>query len=70
MVQAALSLVSAVRRGITDTESLRNMQHQSFGFDMANRYIMHIDPEMAGFTPERLPAFFRQLRDNLAAIPG
>jgi putative ABC transport system permease protein len=52
------------------TQSLRNMQHQSFGFDTANRYILHIDPEMAGFTPERLPAFFRQLHDNLAAIPG
>jgi predicted permease len=69
VVQAALSLVLLCAAGLL-TESLRNMQHQSFGFDMANRYIMHIDPEMAGFTPERLPAFFRQLRDNLAAIPG
>jgi predicted permease len=69
VAQAALSLVLLCAAGLL-TQSLRNMQHQSFGFDIANRYILHIDPEMAGFTPERLPAFFRQLHDNLAAIPG
>ncbi len=69
VAQAALSLVLLCAAGLL-TQSLRNMQHQSFGFDIANRYILHIDPEMAGFTPERLLAFFRQLHDNLAAIPG
>ncbi|MGH9545156.1 MAG: ABC transporter permease [Terriglobales bacterium] len=69
VVQAALSLVLLCAAGLL-TQSLRNMQHQSFGFDLANRYILHMDPEMAGITRERLPAFFRQLHDNLAAIPG
>jgi predicted permease len=69
VTQAALSLVLLCAAGLL-TQSLRNMQQQNFGFDITNRYILHIDPEMAGFTPERLPAFFRQLHDNLAAIPG
>jgi hypothetical protein len=69
VVQAALSLVLLCAAGLL-ARSLRNMQHQSFGFEVANRYILHIDPSMAGYMPERLPAFYRQLHDNLAAIPG
>ena len=46
------------------------MQGQNFGFEVANRYILHLDPSMAGYKQERLPALYRQLRDNLAAIPG
>ncbi len=69
VAQAALSLVLLCAAGLL-TRSLSNMQHQSFGFEVANRYILHMDPSMAGYTPERLPAFYRQLHDNLAAIPG
>ncbi len=69
VVQASLSLVLLCAAGLL-TQSLRNMQRQDFGFDIANRYIMHLDPKMAGITVERLPAFFRQLHDNLVAIPG
>jgi len=46
------------------------MQHQHFGFETANRYIMHVDPQMAGYKPAQLIAFYRQLHDALAAIPG
>ena len=69
VAQAALSLVLLCAAGLL-TESLRNMHHQDFGFDVANRYILHFDPQMAGFTVQQLPAFYRQLHDNLAAIHG
>jgi len=46
------------------------MQHQHFGFETANRYVLHIDPQMAGYKPAQLTAFYRQLHDALAAIPG
>jgi putative ABC transport system permease protein len=69
VTQAALSLVLLCAAGLL-TQSLRNMQHQYFGFETANRYILHIDPHMAGYTPERLPALYRQLHDSLTAIPG
>jgi predicted permease len=69
VAQAALSLVLLCATGLL-TQSLRNLQHQSFGSEVANRYILHIDPSMAGYTAERLPAFYRRLHDNLAAIPG
>lgn len=67
--QAALSLVLLCAAGLL-TQSLRNMERQNFGFDVANRYVLHIVPQMAGYKAEQLPAFYRQLHDNLAAIPG
>lgn len=69
VIQAAVSLVLLCAAGLL-TQSLRNMQHQKFGFDTANRYILHIDPQMAGYKPEQIDAFYRQLHDMLAAIPG
>jgi predicted permease len=69
VAQAALSLVLLCAAGLL-TQSLRNMQHQNFGFQTANRYILHCDPEMAGFKVDQLPAFYRQLHDDLTAIPG
>jgi putative ABC transport system permease protein len=69
VVQAALSLVLLCAAGLL-ARSLSNMQHQDFGFVTANRAILHIDPLMAGYNPNQLEALYRQLRDNLAAIPG
>ncbi len=69
VAQAALSLVLLCAAGLL-TQSLRNMQHQNFGFETANRYVLHIDPQMAGYKPAQLNAFYRQLRDTLEAIPG
>jgi predicted permease len=69
VAQAALSLVLLCAAGLL-TESLRKMHSQNFGFDVTNRYIVHFDPMMAGIKVEQLPAFYQQLHDNLAAIPG
>lgn len=69
IAQAALSLILLCAAGLL-VRSLNNMRHQNFGFDMANRYILHIDPQMAGYKPAQLEAFYRQLRDNLSAAPG
>lgn len=69
VIQTALSLVLLCAAGLL-TESLRNQQHQNFGFEVGNRYVLHFDPEMAGYKVEQLPVFYRQLHENLAAIPG
>ena len=69
ITQAALSLTLLCAAGLL-IRSLINMRHQDFGFDTTNRYIVHIDPEMAAYKPEQLEALYRQLHDNLSAIPG
>jgi putative ABC transport system permease protein len=69
VLQAALSLVLLCAAGLL-TRSLSNMQHQDFGFVTTNRYIAHVDPQMAGYKPGQLEALYHQLRDNVRAIPG
>ncbi len=69
VAQAALSLVLLCAAGLL-IQSLRNMKRQDFGFETANRYILHIDPQMAGYKPAQLTAFYRQLHFTLTAIAG
>ncbi len=69
VAQAALSLVLLSVAGLL-AQSLHNMQGQRFGFETPNRYILHIDPQMAGYKPAQMQSLFRQLHDSLAAIPG
>ena len=37
---------------------------------IANEIDQHIDPRMAGYTPEKLAPLYRQLHDSVSAIPG
>ena len=69
VMQAAVSLALLCAAGLL-IRSLTNLQHQHFGFETRNRYILRIDPSMAGYKPEQADVFFRQLHDSLAAIPG
>jgi predicted permease len=67
--QAAFSLVLLVGAGLL-TKSLNNMEHQDFGLQTANRYVLHLDPLGAGYRPERLAALHQALEVQFAAIPG
>jgi predicted permease len=67
--QAALSLVMLMSAGLL-TKSLRNMEHQNFGIQTADRYVVHLDPAGAGYTPEKLPALYQALEERFAAVPG
>lgn len=69
VTQAAVSVVLLCSAGLL-VLSLNNLQHQDFGFQTAHRYIVHIDPQTAGYQPDQLHAFYQQLHDTLAAIPG
>jgi predicted permease len=69
VAQVALSLSLLAAAGLL-IRSLDNMRHQNFGFDTTNRYILSINPQMAGYKPAQLPALYRQIQDNLTKIPG
>ncbi len=69
VMQAAVSLALLCAAGLL-IRSLTNLQNQHFGFETQNRYVVHIDPQMAGYKPEQAEVFFRQVHDTLAAIPG
>jgi macrolide transport system ATP-binding/permease protein len=67
--QAALSIV-LLAGAILMTRSLGNLEHQNFGIQTANRYVVHFDPSGAGYTIPRLPALYRQIEDRFSSLPG
>jgi predicted permease len=69
VIQAALSLVLLVGAGLL-TKSLQNIEHQDFGLQTANRYVLHLNPAGAGYTEEKLPALYQQLEEQFGALPG
>jgi predicted permease len=69
VLQAAVSLALLCAAALL-VRSLTNLQHQHFGFETQNRYILRVDPQMAGYQASQADIFFRQLHDMLGAIPG
>jgi macrolide transport system ATP-binding/permease protein len=67
--QAALSLV-LLAGAILMSESLAHLEHQNFGVETANRYVMHFDPQGAGYTVDRLPALYRQIEERFSSLPS
>jgi predicted permease len=69
VIQAALSLV-LLAGAILMSKSLANLEHQNFGVATANRYVLQLDPEGAGYTVERLPALYKEMEERFSALPG
>jgi predicted permease len=69
VLQAALSLAMLVSAGLL-TKSLRNMEHQDFGVQTSNRYVVHLDPAGAGYLPPKLPALYRTMEERFGSLPG
>ncbi|HEX8880532.1 MAG TPA: ABC transporter permease, partial [Candidatus Acidoferrum sp.] len=67
--QAALSLVLLSAAAMLG-ESLRNREHQNFGFDIRGRYLASVDPKDSGYKQEQLVPLFREIEDRVRAIPG
>jgi putative ABC transport system permease protein len=69
IVQTAVSVVllsSAAMLG----QSVRNREHQNFGFETSGRYLVSIDPRLSGYNQEQLTPLFREVQDRLSGIPG
>ena len=67
--QAALSLVMLVSAGLL-TKSLRNLEHQNFGLQTANRYVLHLDIAGAGYTEDKLSPLYQRIEQQFGALPG
>lgn len=69
IAQAAMSLVLLSAAALLG-QSLRNLEHQNFGFETEGRYIASINPLLGNYKPEQLELLFRQIDDRLRQIPG
>jgi predicted permease len=69
VTQAALSLVLLVGAGLF-AQSLNKLEHSNLRLETKNRYIVHINPQAAGYTPTQLEALHRAMEDRFHALPG
>jgi macrolide transport system ATP-binding/permease protein len=69
VMQAALSLVLLVGAGLF-AQSLSKLEHFDMKLDAANRYIVHFDPESAGYSQAQLAALYRMIEDRFHQVPG
>lgn len=67
--QVTLSLLLLIGAGLF-IRSLQNLKTLDPGFQTSNLVEFMADPVRSGYKPERSLDFYRQLRDNLDAIPG
>jgi putative ABC transport system permease protein len=67
--QAAMSLVLLSAAALLG-QSLRNLEHQDFGFETQDRYIAWINPKLGDYPPEQMEPMFRRIDDRLREIPG
>jgi len=69
IAQAAMSLVLLSAAALLG-QSLRNLEHQNFGFETQSRYIAWINPMLGTYKPEQMEPMFREIDDRLRQIPG
>lgn len=69
ILQTAVSLVLLSAAAML-AQSLRNLEHQNFGFDPNGRYLASVDPRLSNYKQEQLGPLFREIEDRLHSIPG
>jgi predicted permease len=67
--QAALSVVLLVGAGLF-SQSLSKLQHSDLKLDARNRYIVHINPQAAGYSQTHLETLYRTIKERFLALPG
>lgn len=69
VLQAALSLVLLVAAGLF-VQSLSKVEGTNMRLDATNRYIIHINPQAAGYKTTEVEALYRTIEDRFHALPG
>ena len=69
VLQAGLSFVLLVGAGLF-AQSLGRLESTDMKLDSRNRYIVHLNPQAAGYKDEQLESLSRELEQNFHAVPG
>jgi len=69
IAQGAVSLVLLSAAALLG-QSLRNLEHQNFGFETKGRYYASVNPSLGNYKPDQMDLLFKQIADRLRQIPG
>lgn len=69
VLQSALALVLLVGAGMF-IQSLNKLRNIDLKLDSTNRYIVHFNPQAAGYAPAQVEALYRTIEDRFHTIPG
>jgi predicted permease len=69
VLQAAFSLVLLSAAGLLTT-ALQRLENQDLGFVQDRRIVASMDPRLAGYRSDQLPALYRRIHDSMTNIPG
>jgi predicted permease len=69
IAQVAVSLVLLSAAALLG-QSLRNLEHQNFGFETQGRYVAWINPMLSNYKPDQMERLFRRINDSLLRIAG
>jgi putative ABC transport system permease protein len=69
IVQAGVSVVLLSAAAMLG-QSLRNLEHQNFGFDARGRYVVSVDPRISNYKEEQLAPLFRDIEERVRGISG
>jgi len=69
VLQASLSLVLLVGAGLF-AQSLKKLETSDLHLDSKNRYIVHINPQAAGYATTQVESLYRTIEAQFHGIPG
>jgi macrolide transport system ATP-binding/permease protein len=67
--QSALSLVLLLGAGLF-TQSLYKLQHSDLKLESKNRYVVHMNPQAAGYQQHQVGELYRSIENQFHAVPG
>lgn len=68
-LQVGLSVLLLVGSGLF-VRTMQNLRHVDTGFNTSHLVTFHIDPQLSGYTNERIPAVHQRVLEGMAALPG
>ena len=69
VLQAALSLILLIGAGLF-SQSLSKLQNTDMKLDSTNRYIVHINPQAAGYPQTQVEALYQTMEQRFHSLPG